>query len=95
MKRIKHTHHLNYGNKCLQKFYYKNNGRNEIFEKKIHGKEVSHDRAIPLSEAGGWGRPLHFLHRPSPVLFFQHLDANFKGKISLTSGQKWPNFGAK
>ena len=29
------------------------------------------------------------------VLFFQHLDANFKGKISLTSGQKWPNFGAK
>ena len=42
------SHHLNYGNKCLQKFYCKNNGRNEIFEKNIHGKEVSHDRAKPL-----------------------------------------------
>ena len=33
----------------LSKILLKNNGRNEIFEKKIHGKEVSHDRAIPLS----------------------------------------------
>ena len=29
------------------------------------------------------------------VLFFQHLDPNFRGKISPTSGQKWPNLGAK
>ena len=33
----------------LSKILMKNNGRNEIFAKKIHGKEVSHDRAIPLS----------------------------------------------
>ena len=31
----------------------------------------------------------------SAAVFFQHLDTNFKGKISLTTGQKWPNFGAK
>ena len=37
-----------YGNKCLAKFYCKNNGRNEIFEKKMHGKEVLHGRAKPL-----------------------------------------------
>ena len=29
------------------------------------------------------------------VLFIQHLDSNFRGKNGLTSGQKWPNFGAK
>ena len=28
--------------------YKKSYGRNEIFEEKMHGKEVSHDRAIPL-----------------------------------------------
>ena len=38
-------HHLNYGNKCLQKFYHKNSGRNNIFEKKKLRKEVSPDRA--------------------------------------------------
>ena len=43
------AHHLKYRNKYLQKFYYKNSGKNEIFEKNIHGKEVSHDRAVPLS----------------------------------------------
>ena len=32
----------------LSKILLKNNGSNEIFEKKIHGKEVSHDRAKPL-----------------------------------------------
>ena len=42
-----HTH-PKYGNQCLAKFYWKNNGRNEIFEKKMHGKEVSHDRVKPL-----------------------------------------------
>ena len=32
----------------LAKIFTKVNGRNEIFEKKIHGKEESHDRANPL-----------------------------------------------
>ena len=42
------TQRPKYGNQCFAKFYWKNNGRNEIFEKKMHGKEVSHDRAKPL-----------------------------------------------
>ena len=42
------TRRPKYGNQCLAKFYWKNNGRNEIFEKKMHGKEVSHDRVKPL-----------------------------------------------
>ena len=29
------------------------------------------------------------------VLFFVHLDLNFRGVFCLTSGRKWPNFGAK
>ena len=47
---------LNYGNKCLAKFYFKSNGRIEIFKKKIHGKEVSHDRVKPLLRLFGQGR---------------------------------------
>ena len=31
------------------------NGRIEIFEKKIHGKEVSHDRVKPLLRLFGQG----------------------------------------
>ena len=43
------SHLLNYGNKCLQKFCYKSSYiKVDIFEKKIHGKEVSHDRVKPL-----------------------------------------------
>ena len=38
----------NYGNLMLTKFLLKSNGRNEIFEKKIQGKEVSNDGAQPL-----------------------------------------------
>ena len=62
------SQHPKYGNHCLTKFYWKNNGRNEIFEKKIQGKEVSHERAKPLlglNWEDGWGSPLHFLHSPS------------------------------
>ena len=40
----------------------KSNGKNKTFEKKTHGKEVSHDNH---SWAGRWGGPLHFLHRLS------------------------------
>ena len=38
----------NMGTNTQQNFTEKNNGRNEIFEKKMHGKEVSHDRATAL-----------------------------------------------
>ena len=37
----------NMGTNALQNFTDKN-GRNEIFEKKMHGKEVLHDRAKRL-----------------------------------------------
>ena len=29
------------------------------------------------------------------MLFFQHLDPNFRGEKGLTLGQKWSNFGGK
>ena len=43
----------------LSKILLKNNGRIKIFEKKIHGKEVSHDRVKPLlrlARQGGGGQ---------------------------------------
>lgn len=40
---------FNTGTNAWKNFTKKCNGRNEMFEKKIHVKEVSHDRAIPLS----------------------------------------------
>ena len=55
MKNTCRSHRLNYGNKCLAKFYFKSNGRIEIFKKKIHGKEVSHDRVKPLLRLFGQG----------------------------------------
>ena len=39
----------------LSKILLKNNGSNEIFEKKIHGKEVSHERVKPLLRLFGQG----------------------------------------
>ena len=36
---------------------------------------------------------MSLLHQP--VLFFVHLDPNFRGVFCLTLGRKWPNFGAK
>jgi len=34
--------HLNYGNKYLQKFYYKNSDKNGIFEKKKYMEKRCH-----------------------------------------------------
>ena len=39
----------------LSKILLKSNGRIEIFEKKIHGKEVSHDKVKPLLRPFGQG----------------------------------------
>ena len=66
-KREGWAHRLNYGNKCLAKFYFESNGRIEIYNKKINGKEVSHDRVKPLLRLFGQGvggRPLQILHHP-------------------------------
>ena len=64
------AHRLNYGNKCLAKFYFKSNGRIEIFKKKIHGKEVSHDRVKPLlrlfGQGGGGGLYKFYIGCPPP-----------------------------
>ena len=49
------AHRLNHGKKCLAKFFFKSNGRIEIFKKKINGKEVSHDRVKPLLRLSGQG----------------------------------------
>ena len=63
-------HRLNYGNKYLAKFYFKSNGRIDIFKKKIHGKEVSHDRVQPLlrlfGQGGGGGLYKFYIGCPPP-----------------------------
>ena len=90
------THRLNNGNKCLAKFYSKSNGRIEIFEKKIHGKEVSHDRVKPLLRLfgqGGGGGLYNFYISPVPVA--SPAWSSYVNLLGLTRGLTssfWPRF---
>ena len=43
------------GTNDYQNFYFKSNGRIGNYKKKIHGKEVPHERVKPLSRLFGQG----------------------------------------
>ena len=58
------------------------NANNKMYLKKMTTKSVNNVRSA--------GKLLSYT-----VLFFVHLDPNFRGVFCLTSGRKWPNFGAK
>ena len=58
------------GTNALLNFTKKNTGRFEIFEKKIYGKEVPHDRIKPLlrlfGQGGGGGLYQFYIGCPPP-----------------------------